>query len=298
MRRLLRRDRVVRCRRRDQTRAVRTACRASIARSSASIARGDAAKATPPSAARRPAPTAAAMPTECAALERSRTPAALEAKPVRTAQRRARGASARSARDRRRPVARPIAAAAATREARAAAARRIRCAATTAPHVKTAWRAAVSATTRGNTARSCRRGGLTTCPAGCCDSNGACQGGNLDIACGDGGQACEDCTASGPRLRGAGLLLPGHPLWPRQLRGLLHAERRVPQRNGLGELRAVRCGMRQLSRQGRNVSGRCVLERADLPGRLRRLQPGRADPSAVRLDRVLRGQPARSGGRV
>jgi hypothetical protein len=48
-------------------------------------------------------------------------------------------------------------------------------------------------------ARSCD---ATTCPIGCCDSNGVCQSGASSDACGMSGRACEACTASGAQCFG------------------------------------------------------------------------------------------------
>jgi hypothetical protein len=37
----------------------------------------------------------------------------------------------------------------------------------------------------------------TSCPAGCCDTSGTCQGGFLDNLCGDNGMSCQNCLAIG-----------------------------------------------------------------------------------------------------
>ncbi len=54
-----------------------------------------------------------------------------------------------------------------------------------------------SSTDAGPTADSGAPCNATTCPTGCCAQNGACRAGGTDIACGTGGAACQDCTATG-----------------------------------------------------------------------------------------------------
>ena len=44
------------------------------------------------------------------------------------------------------------------------------------------------------TARACN---AQTCPGGCCDTSGNCQPGSLNAACGDSGNACQNCALAG-----------------------------------------------------------------------------------------------------